>query len=260
MKFTHFFRIARELSGVARVCGYRTLLRYAGAIVQSIPSILRTGTLAAADDRMRRYSDSLHVQMCGVQLTYPSQVFSGVREMYARNVYLRLRGFSIRPGDVVVDLGCNEGLFSVLAAKLGARAVAVDVQGGFAVPLQEHLARNGCTGAVSFVHALVGSEAGLCSEYKGGSHYTSDPPQKTLDEILTNIDRVRLMKVDIEGSEFAVFSGDQANWIRKVELIAMEAHPKYGDCSALAKWLAERNFSVTIHKEGYIYAAIRGRA
>jgi hypothetical protein len=89
MQLARSFRIARELSGVARVAGYRTLLRYAGAIVQSIPSIMRTATLAAYDDRMSRYLDSLHVRMCGVQLTYPSRNFSGVRETYARNVYLR---------------------------------------------------------------------------------------------------------------------------------------------------------------------------
>jgi hypothetical protein len=76
------------------------------------------------------------------------------------------------------------------------------------------------------------------AEFKGGSHYTSG----------------------LEGSEFAVFSGDRANWLGKIEMITMEVHPKYGDCSALAKWLAERNFSVTTDKEGYIYAAIRGRA
>jgi FkbM family methyltransferase len=157
------------------------------------------------------------VRTCSVKLTYPSRYFSAIREMYARNVYLRPPGFSIKAGDVVVDLGCNEGLFSVLAAKLGARVIAVDVQGGFAVPLREHLARNGCAGSVSFVHALVGAEAGLFANGGGGSHYTTVPPRRTMDEILADIDRVRLMKIDIEGSEFALFSGDRADWITKVD-------------------------------------------
>jgi hypothetical protein len=41
------------------------------------------------------------------------------------------------------------------------------------------------------------------AEFKGGSHYTSG----------------------LEGSEFAVFSGDRANWLGKIEMLTMEVHP-----------------------------------
>jgi FkbM family methyltransferase len=224
--------------------------------MQSLPSILQTGTLVPADERMSHSLDSLEIRICGVELVYPARYFSAIREIYPRNVYLRVPGFSVKAGDIIVDLGCNEGLFSVLCSKLGARVIAVDAQGDFEAPLQEHLKRNACRGSVSFIHALIGGEKGLFSDGIDGSHHSMMPQPRILDDLLDDIDHVSLMKIDIEGSEFALFV-DPANWAQKVDFIAMETHPEYGDAADLAAWLKERNFAVTIHKEGYIYASRR---
>jgi hypothetical protein len=54
---------------------------------------------------------------------------------------------------------------------------------------------------------------------------------------------VDFLKVDIEGFEFDLFSGD-IGWVRNVEKIAMEVHPDYGDVSALKSTLEKAGFRV----------------
>ena len=70
--------------------------------------------------------------------------------MYARDVYTLYGEATFGANDTVIDLGCNEGLFTILAAKCGARVLAVDAQAGFRAELLDHLKRNNCEQNVIF--------------------------------------------------------------------------------------------------------------
>jgi FkbM family methyltransferase len=179
-----------------------------------------------------------------------------VRELYGRAVYFPKPEFGIRPGDVVLDLGCNEGLFSLLAAASGASVTGVDAQGGFARDFSEHMTRNRCGDRAAFVHAIIGGSAGLFRDpetLRAGSAYTDAPQVRSMEELTAPLPRIDFLKVDVEGSEFAIFRGDQP-WIAKVRKIAMEVHPEHGRPADIADWLAAAGFNVFATGQGYIYA------
>ena len=48
------------------------------------------------------------------------------------------------------------------------------------------------------------------------------------------IERIKLLKVDIEGGEFAVLSEDEdLAWLQRVDQLALEIHPSFGDATPL---------------------------
>jgi FkbM family methyltransferase len=55
------------------------------------------------------------------------------------------------------------------------------------------------------------------------------------------LDRVDLLKMDIEGAEAAVFAGD-VSWLDQVRIIAIEIHDKYVDGAAVRRRLTESGF------------------
>ena len=258
MGATQLARAYREVAQIARIGGTRLALRFAGAIATEFSEVVRTRTLSPADRRMQQSPDPLRVRIGGDTLTLDAVYFGGMRELYARNVYLRHHDTGvIGPGDTVVDLGCNNGLFTLLAAKHGARVIAVDAQSGFSGPLSAILAANSIVdGRVTFVSALIGGDRGLFRDravLTTGSHYADTPTERTMDDLLADVDRVAFLKVDVEGSEFAIFAG-ALPWLSKVDALTMEAHADFGDPAALLATLRGNGFTAELHPEQYIYA------
>src|SRR5579863_3037280 len=77
-----------------------------------------------------------------------AQMFADKLRMDAYSVAIQR---SVRPGDVVVDLGCGPGIFALLACKAGARKVyAIDMNG--VVDFGRHLAAaNGFSDRILFL-------------------------------------------------------------------------------------------------------------
>jgi Methyltransferase FkbM domain len=72
-----------------------------------------------------------------------------------------------------------------------------------------------------------------------------------MDKLLAEfaLDRVDFLKMDIEGSEFAVFTGD-IGWLHKVNCIAMEVHTRYGDPAVLSDLFRSQGFRVRLLDNG----------
>jgi hypothetical protein len=61
------------------------------------------------------------------------------------------------------------------------------------------------------------------------------------------IGQVSLLKVDIEGGEFALLSGNEdLSWLHRVDQIVLEVHRDYGDEAALIGRLQRAGFSVDL--------------
>ena len=198
--------------------------------------------------------------------------FSGIREMYARRCYFSSPGFTVNENDVCIDLGANVGLFTVLAAIKGKMVISVEAQFGFINEIIKNLNLNNCNEKVQIKHALIGAESGIFSNQSNlisSSHFDIDhTPQQIIFADLINefkLSKIDFLKIDIEGSEFDLFTGD-CNWLHIVNKIAMEVHPEFGNPESIKQKLILFNFNVIFLNNqmirvnqittvgGYIYA------
>ncbi len=248
-------RLRQDVTGVARTVDGVTLGRWLAGLVLRSPEIVRTGGLVAADavvgDRITR----LKVPSGQVALV-PGRSFSAAREIYCRNVYLR-RGLEVRAGGWVVDLGANQGMFSTLCAVMGAPVVAVEAQPKFADEIAALARLNRVEDRVHVVTALIksnradiGATGVLTDEerWRTATHTDgSAPVELGMNELLAKfgIDRIALLKIDIEGGEFSLLDpADDLGWLDQVDQVAMEVHPTFGSVPALVDLYRAHGFTV----------------
>lgn len=77
----------------------------------------------------------------------PDVIFVPTRETV---IDAMLQAAKVTPGDVVYDLGCGDGRIVVAAARLGARAVGIDIDPQRIKEAHENAARHGVTGKATF--------------------------------------------------------------------------------------------------------------
>lgn len=132
----------------------------------------------------------------------------------------------LREGDVVVDVGANAGYVTLLAsATVGAtgRVVAIEASPRMAGQLRANLALNGPPGNVRVVHAAASDRTGTLPIYAGpeknlglttgvqgrGFRLEAEVPAAPLGDLLQDeeIERARIVKIDVEGGEVTVLRG-----------------------------------------------------
>ena len=259
VRLSQLAELPRYLAFVWRACGARVATRVAGTMLVSAPAILRSGTLRAVDARI---SDLHPPVRDGRDRTYWARVDFGLfRDILLRRCYWPEDAFVPGAGDVVVDLGANVGAFSIIAAKrMGAgRIIAIEAQEYEHEALLKNIALNGVGGIITPLRGFVGS---------GGVFEGTEYCEKTIDLDAAmsefGVKEIALLKVDIEGSEFALFERPQA-WLRLVRRIAMEVHPPYGDVARLCDALRGAGFELRTQPSStpasaiYLYAE-RARA
>ena len=157
----------------------------------------------------------------------------------------------LAPGMTLVDVGANWGYFSLVGAALvGAtgRVVAVEADPRACRTLRANVARNAFQ-RVTVLEMAAGDRAGTVQlqEYdriaseSGGYGVTStttvveggrrfDVAERTLDEALDEIgiDRIDLLKMDIEGAEARALAGLGRRLAgRRIARILLEVHPDH---------------------------------
>lgn len=229
-------RLFQEVAAVSKVCGPGAGARFGLASLTSIFAILQEKTLHPADRKMGAVSVSYR----GAQIEFPtdrldaqnsvendSPAFGTVREIFARDVYLR--GFkSLPPIGSMLDLGANRGVVSVLGAKgLGAKWVCgVEPVESYeqvfnALADENHLGPEQRHRIVGFI----------------GSAGTKDV--HCVDQILNShdIQQLDFLKCDIEGGENDVFLDPAATFLNITQRLVVELHP---DMGALSREIADR--------------------
>jgi FkbM family methyltransferase len=153
---------------------------------------------------------------------------------------LTLRGHTFMPcalnaASTIVDLGANEGEFSALVrARYHCRVVAVEANPNL-------LERIRAVPGVEVVHAAVTDQSGEIELFlsdnieastvlgTGGADVNGQRvrvPARTLEQVLSErgIERVDLLKVDIEGAEVGVVLNSPEAVLRRIDQITMEFH------------------------------------
>ena len=151
----------------------------------------------------------------------------------------------LHPGDTFVDVGANEGYFSVVAScAVGSsgRVLAIEPQSRLGPVLKKNLALNGCTNVLISAMAVSDrqgrAELYLTPSLNNGASSIIRPTKyplfrqtittATLEELLDQyrVEQCALMKIDIEGWEYeAVLGSRQVFRSGRVRALALELHP-----------------------------------
>lgn len=159
---------------------------------------------------------------------------------YARNLMLHLHRI-VQPGWVVLDVGANVGPISLAVAQLVGPTGTVHSFEPAPVSY-EHLVANVRRNGLGNVwpHWLaLGDEAGTAwlayeASFSGGAHlvghgapHSVAVPQRTLDDWAeeASLDRIDLIKCDVEGSEQAVLEGGATTIARLRPRVLIEMNP-----------------------------------
>ncbi|MEC4894328.1 MAG: FkbM family methyltransferase [Oscillatoria sp. PMC 1051.18] len=151
----------------------------------------------------------------------------------------------LRPGNICVELGANEGYFTAIASNLvgkEGKIIAVEPQERLQPILRENLRLNNCEN-VTILSVAVSDKSETVTLYispdmnTGSTGATkisrfSQPKQETIALTLTElfdqqaIATCDLLKIDIEGFEYEAILGSKELFeTHRVKAIALELHP-----------------------------------
>ena len=150
---------------------------------------------------------------------------------------------SLKPGEVVFDVGANVGLYTVLLAKVvgdGGQVIAFEPSSQTYAHLLDNLKLNSLTNVRCFRKAL-GERNGQAMLYSneaiGGASLVHTPEGKGPGEVVDivegdqlvlaeNLPIPRAVKIDVEGYEYAVIQGLRRTLSQPAcELVCCEVHP-----------------------------------
>jgi FkbM family methyltransferase len=217
----------------------------------------------------------------GLKLISPSEepILPMFHRIWGRQVYVP-SGYEIRPGDTVVDVGANVGVFTLWAASRspGVAVIALEPSPTVCRYLQDNVSRN-AAGNVTVYQAACGARTGKATLYVQGyetnnSLYPRDvwgsdyaPGYEvdvvTLDDVfaLSGVTRCDLLKMNCEGGEYDALFGCTADALGRVQRVAMEYHIGRQERTPdeIADLLRHAGFTVELRplhdgEGGYLYA------
>lgn len=210
-----------------------------------------------------------------------------IGDIWHKNCYSR--GYQITKDDVVIDIGANQGIFSLYAANHGAIVYAIEPQKNNYDLLCANIKMNNLTDRIFPVFGAVAIEDGeitlfvpaqgdgvIPSTFTSTScswiaslkaHHIADVQSYvvrafTLGNFLKEMkeEKVKILKIDTEGAEMDILSGVTSTEMEKVERIYMETHDAYEEKDLFLK-IKNLGFNVINYekfhgpfKTGYLHA------
>jgi len=176
------------------------------------------------------------------------------------STYKSIFNLNFKPGDIILDLGANLGIISILLSKkfpftkIYSFEASIINYNNFI----KNINSNGCTNINPF-NLAVWSESNKILEIptsptnSGGSSifykpefYQMYPITKvktiSLSDIFlnNNIDSCKLLKIDVEGSEYEIFKNLKPEYYNKINNIAIEFHK----CEAAKSFNLKNNLKI----------------
>ena len=179
-------------------------------------------------------------------------------------------GFAARPGDQVLDIGANVGVFSVLAATRGARVHAVEPHPDTFAVLSMNAVEFGfsCTRAAVVGAGTKDATVTLLDAEKSTAHAVApgvlasegngiEVPATSLAQLVGK--RCDLLKLDAEGSEFPILLNSGPEPLERIDRMIVEVHHHAGDLRDLARHLYGHGFLLEFPYIGERWSVLLGR-
>ncbi len=139
-----------------------------------------------------------------------------------------------RPGDVVADIGCHIGAYTLPALAAGATVYAVDPSRGYLDRLVSLCGVNGLLERLVTVNEAVAAPGGYSPEFRRQlneapypEHHAAEGARyTTLDELADRFawDRLDLVKIDTEGAELGILQGGERTLRKFTPELLIEDH------------------------------------
>jgi FkbM family methyltransferase len=178
--------------------------------------------------------------------------------------------FSIKNKDIIIDIGANNGYFSIYASSLAKNGMIYSFEP--APDLYEIIKKNIDINKISnikiFNSGVAGNDTKLnfyLSKGHNGCHslYRRSPDDEEIRIDAVNlenfcfdkkIEKINLLKLDCEGAEYEIILNFSINFLEKIEKITMEYHDDINEHKhdEIVNFLENNNFLVCV-KSGYLY-------
>lgn len=157
-------------------------------------------------------------------------------------------------GGVVIDAGAHVGLFSIIASVFADRVVSIEPHPVNVRFLQQNLRINKVQN-VAVLPRCLWSRNGKVRLYeaKGSvgssilmlSKTSHEVDTITLRDLIRNLGSINLLKMDIEGAEFAVFETIDSNVLSNIQAITGEFHISQGRLQPILDKLQTAGFTTS---------------
>lgn len=192
-----------------------------------------------------------------------------IKEIFNDNYKIFERNVKFEAGDVVLDVGANEGVFSIMIAKLFpfVRVISLEPVPRTFYQMIRNIGLNGTTNieplnvgvgkgveGVMNVHKQFSGGSSLVDTYDSAQHDQIPVALMSLDDVYMKYDlkRIKLLKIDIEGGEYdAIYN---SNILSQVDNVVGEFHinsrltSRGYDINSLATYVGERSNLVYYEK------------
>ena len=182
-------------------------------------------------------------------------------------------GQDFKPGMTVIDIGANQGFFTLYAASKGARVISFEPSKTNFAMLSRNVEQNGLNASVKCFDCAVSGASGTTTIFeglsssgrflsttasirdsnRGGADVRSAVTNTvTLDEVFQNngIEFCDLLKLDCEGSEYDIIPTISSETFRRIRNISMEYHD--GRLDEMNGWLARGGFDIVSVRGGNV--------
>jgi FkbM family methyltransferase len=159
------------------------------------------------------------------------------KDIWYRDFY-RLQSQPLPPGQTIIDIGANVGVFALLAVAYAqpARVLCYEPAPECFALLQRNIERNRIALVQAFQRAVAGSsgarELGIAAWHASNTLYAAPSAPSVTVECVTlaeifethRIERCGFLKVDCEGAEYEILLQAPASILARIDRVALEYH------------------------------------
>lgn len=237
-------QIISDYIGIIRVCGIFVATKWLLFILLRLPECIKQKNLQPADKMFGEGPIKVNTKY-GQTYLLGDQIFSSIREIWVRNVYLKNDFIQIPDSGLVVDLGANIGSFTILALANSPKCKVISVEPNLELNelFWQQIKYNNFIDRVTLHRLFLGSisikQEGMLKDPNsmGAKFITQEEFIK-----LNNLTKINFLKCDIEGSEFEFI--EDHSLLNITDQLAIEIHDFAGDRNKFISKLIELGFKI----------------